>query len=191
MSESVNVNVSESVSDSENSLTSDGLLTEYQDTFSRLLPDFAPGAEVTRNWRARADMRNAELQHGHLTILYQGEGGNDDSQIYVGFLLIARQYCGKGANGLKIEQTELHLLKAIRRILNAELPAVQITKTSSSQQQECPDAWIICQCKAGPYDFTSDDWLGDDQQITGFNVGQAPRIGEAHESDYVALEGCE
>lgn len=164
------------------------VLEHYKNTFT----DLIPAIRSSRNWKARGNFQNKDLENGHITFLYQGEGGEDPTQMYIGFLIIARKYCGKSAQGRTIEVTELELLNQIRQVIDQELPQIHIKKVSSSQQQECPDAWIICECQAGPFDFSvGDDWLGEDLNINKFSLSQSPDIGIPHKDKYIDVEELE
>ena len=151
-----------------------------------------PKRTVTRRWRDRAAYENEQLKAGNLTVVYTGEQPlGDVYNTKINLLVIGRVYCGADANGFEIEQAELKFLREWRDFTSsAAFGNISIQKVMTSQQQEAPDGWFICECIAGPYDLGPGiDWLpeGPSEVPEKIMVSQSPDIGFGHEDDYTPI----
>ncbi|SIO94659.1 hypothetical protein [Vibrio spartinae] len=148
-----------------------------------------PERSVTRNWQDRSAYKNSELEPGVLTLVYTGESliGNAYAT-HVNLLVIGRVYCGHHAQGLDVEQRELTFLKQWRDFCTSSLVGnISIQRVMTSQQQEVPDGWFICECVAGPFDLGAEiDWLsgGPAEFPDTIHVSQRPDIGLPNQDDY-------
>ncbi|EPP22408.1 hypothetical protein L911_2217 [Vibrio fluvialis I21563] len=108
-------------------------------------------------------------------------------------MVIGRIYCGKDAAGIDVEDAELNFLKEWRLFCSSSAAGnISIQKVMTSQQQEKPDGWFICECVAGPYDFGGEiDWLpeGPEEVPAEIHVGLSPDIG--NEENYFTLSDLE
>ncbi|MBD0786725.1 hypothetical protein HUO09_10225 [Vibrio sp. Y2-5] len=153
-----------------------------------------PTRTVTRNWQDRAAYKNEELKPGILTLVYSGESPlGDVYNTRMNFMVIGRIYCGKDADGIDVEDAELNFLKEWRLFCSSSAAGnISIQKVMTSQQQEKPDGWFICECVAGPYDFGGEiDWLpeGPEEVPAEIHVGLSPDIG--NEENYFTLSDLE
>ncbi len=173
-------------------LMPDDILTSFQEAFKARYPD----RTVTRNWQERAAYKNEELRTGLLTFIYTGESPlGDVYNTRLHFMVIGRIYCGKDAKGLNVENAELAFLKEWRSFCSSSVAGnVSIQKAITSQQQEAPDGWFICECVAGPYDFGGEiDWLpvGPSEVPTSISVGLSPDVGDGNVDDYFTISDLE
>lgn len=153
---------------------------------------YSPERTVTRNWQERAAYQNEELRPGVLTLVYTGESPlGDVYNTRMNFMAIGRIYCGQQSKGIDVENAELTFLKDWRLFCSSSAAGnISIQKVITSQQQEVPDGWFICECVAGPYDFGGEvDWLpeGPSEVPTEIHVSLPPNIGQAHKDDYLAI----
>lgn len=151
-----------------------------------------PERTVTRNWQERSAYQNQDLRPGVLTLVYTGESPlGDVYNTRMNFMAIGRIYCGHKAQGLDVEQAELEFLKDWRLFCSSSAAGnISIQKVITSQQQEVPDGWFICECVAGPYDFGGEiDWLpeGPSEVPSQIHVSLPPDTGEGHEDKYLAI----
>lgn len=168
------------------------ILDEIQNAFKTINPT----RTVTRNWQERSAYKHDDLKPGVLTFVYTGESPlGDVYNTRMNFMVIGRVYCGKQAQGIDVENAELEFLKEWRLFCSSSHAGnISIQRVLTSQQQEVPDGWFICECIAGPYDFGGEiDLLpvGPEEVPAEIHVSMSPDIGTGNEDSYLALTDLE
>lgn len=127
-------------------------LSDKLDLLRTSLETALPGRIVTRSFEDAADLKDADLERGIVTIATQGEGGYNNlpgrEAMYgtLDLVLVGRLKVKETDSGEALENAEFILveeIKAFVRALPAGIDSLEIKRYRQSGQIERPYGWVL------------------------------------------------